>query len=911
MPNAFQTLRRRASSLRFKSKETAVSHGRPTPDHASQASRAEAVISQPSSGPVYDTPQSDKVSTSTVPPPETPPSELDTRAKLDSHVEEGLVGFAFSSPAEERDFSAMQFDRVTPQDEKRPSSPATAGMIDHADDDADLIDMYYNGDSLQHSDDGAHPEADASRTPSVGSGLKTAYPIGSTIQASASASTQTASPRPSLDRRDRYGFRCTTTWVDQGAYDEWSLSYEAHLRRRKKKWDTLLKEHGLLPTEPGTLPQTFPESSPKVQRYVRKGIPPEYRGQAWWHYANGQQRLHRYPGHYQALVKEAGEVMISGAEGAADLELIERDLHRTFPDNLGFRTDLTDSRCEKPDLIPSLRRVLQASALHRPGVGYCQSLNFIAAMLLLFLDEERAFWLLQIMCERHLPGSHDRNLEGANVDQAIFLLVIRETLPTAVWQRMRAGANSMSSARGPAHGLDAFAQAAANAQSQVKRNNSSSSTSFWRRSAHHRSPGTTDPFDKEREVTNLPPVTLVTSAWFMSAFVGQLPTETCLRVWDLLWYEGSRTLFRVALTLIRLGEKSLLRLARPSGLERSRPANGRSHLGHSERNDDSSKRGHGAGSTGSRTTSAAGSVRSITSSHFVGRKKSDAMGDDVEPMDVFQLVQALPKRQLDANSFIEQCFGSPLRMAVVASPPYSEGLDPFRMPAASGSAHNRKIGQQKHSTAAGGSIKAAVVKLTQHELDRSRIDVRRIRAYAAMLQEESAAIDSVDDSQKHAEDVACSSTSQASATGKVRGKRDSLHKRGASVKLPQQTKSAGSLASRTVQPRGDGESRITPSNLVDTVRQAALQNARIARAGYKSSSDAATASSAGRSETVTTERGKSLVAGPHGVTSASDTTTPPTSMPITGLRPASSGMARSALMRDRRVSRDDLALLNH
>ena len=51
----------------------------------------------------------------------------------------------------------------------------------------------------------------------------------------------------------------------------------------------------------------------------------------------------------------------------------------------------------------SLRRVLQAFALHNPDIGYCQSLNFVAGMMLLFLSEEEAFWLLVTVVEKLLP----------------------------------------------------------------------------------------------------------------------------------------------------------------------------------------------------------------------------------------------------------------------------------------------------------------------------------------------------------------------------------------------------------------------------------------------------------------------------------------------------------------------------
>ena len=42
----------------------------------------------------------------------------------------------------------------------------------------------------------------------------------------------------------------------------------------------------------------------------------------------------------------------------------------------------------------ALRRVLAAYSLHNPVVGYCQGLNFVAGCLLMFMDEEDAFYCL-------------------------------------------------------------------------------------------------------------------------------------------------------------------------------------------------------------------------------------------------------------------------------------------------------------------------------------------------------------------------------------------------------------------------------------------------------------------------------------------------------------------------------------
>jgi len=39
-----------------------------------------------------------------------------------------------------------------------------------------------------------------------------------------------------------------------------------------------------------------------------------------------------------------------------------------------------------------MREVLQAFTLHNPDIGYCQGFNFIAAVFLLLLKTEDAFW---------------------------------------------------------------------------------------------------------------------------------------------------------------------------------------------------------------------------------------------------------------------------------------------------------------------------------------------------------------------------------------------------------------------------------------------------------------------------------------------------------------------------------------
>ena len=45
----------------------------------------------------------------------------------------------------------------------------------------------------------------------------------------------------------------------------------------------------------------------------------------------------------------------------------------------------------------ALRRVLRAYSLYDSDIGYCQGMNFVTAMMLTFLSEEEAFWLLVVV----------------------------------------------------------------------------------------------------------------------------------------------------------------------------------------------------------------------------------------------------------------------------------------------------------------------------------------------------------------------------------------------------------------------------------------------------------------------------------------------------------------------------------
>ena len=122
--------------------------------------------------------------------------------------------------------------------------------------------------------------------------------------------------------------------------------------------------------------------------------------------------------------------------------------------------------------------------------------------------------MLNTITRIYLPGTHDVNLEGANVDLGVLMSAVKNMMPN-IWAKIGGE-------------LD----------------------------------GTTNSSNSKRSM-RLPPITLCTTAWFMSCFIGTLPIEGVLRVWDSFFYEGSKTIFRIALTIFKVGEKEIMSVSDP------------------------------------------------------------------------------------------------------------------------------------------------------------------------------------------------------------------------------------------------------------------------------------------------------------------------------------------------------------
>ncbi|KAI8558178.1 hypothetical protein RHMOL_Rhmol04G0069500 [Rhododendron molle] len=219
-----------------------------------------------------------------------------------------------------------------------------------------------------------------------------------------------------------------------------------------------------------------------LKKLIRKGIPPVLRPKVWFSLSGAAKKKSTVPESYYDDLSKAVEGKVTPAT-----HQIDHDLNRTFPGHPWLDT---------PEGHATLKRVLVAYSFRDSDVGYCQGLNYVAALLLLVMKtEEDAFWMLAVLLENVLVRDcYNTNLSGCHVEQRVFKDLLVKKCP-----RIAAHLEDLE-------------------------------------------------FD----------VSLVATEWFLCLFSKSLPSETTLRVWDVLFYEGAKVLFHVALAIFKMKEEELL-----------------------------------------------------------------------------------------------------------------------------------------------------------------------------------------------------------------------------------------------------------------------------------------------------------------------------------------------------------------
>ena len=213
---------------------------------------------------------------------------------------------------------------------------------------------------------------------------------------------------------------------------------------------------------------------------VQGGVPNCLRRKIWLECSGAIHSLTVDSGYYSRLVEK-----YEGQQSNATHD-VEKDLLRSMPAHPYFQ--------QGGEGLNSLRRVLIAYSRRNKLVGYCQSMNFIAAMFLIFMTEEEAFWLLATVIERLVPQYYRKAMVGSLAEQKVFEQLVIKYFPA---------------------------------------------------------------LSKHLEAHNFQ-IAIVTQPWFLCLFIGYLPLSVVLRVFDCFFYEGSVFLFKVALSMVKVLEKDLL-----------------------------------------------------------------------------------------------------------------------------------------------------------------------------------------------------------------------------------------------------------------------------------------------------------------------------------------------------------------
>mmetsp|Transcript_14405 Transcript_14405/g.16517 ORF Transcript_14405/g.16517 Transcript_14405/m.16517 type:complete len:528 (+) Transcript_14405:264-1847(+) len=294
-----------------------------------------------------------------------------------------------------------------------------------------------------------------------------------------------------------------------------------------------------------------------LSKQLRKGIPDTLRAKVWTLLGNVP-RLQKEssetfaelvrknlsssavkPDKIKGVLSMRSESLVNSPSFKVTQETIERDIHRTYPRHNMFHEDtLSDGeedddddflRCLHDDDVSSilaeldqpsesheetimgnvrdakggqaaLRRVLRAYSVYDRDVGYCQGMNFIAGMLLTFMSEEEAFWLLVFVMNE--KPCRMRGLFGEGMKETHQVLYIAEKL---TYQFLPKLAKHMES-----------------------------------QSIH---------------------ITMYATQWLLTLYTSSFQFDLVTRLWDCFLAEGWKIVYRVMLALLQNSQSTLLTLS--------------------------------------------------------------------------------------------------------------------------------------------------------------------------------------------------------------------------------------------------------------------------------------------------------------------------------------------------------------
>uniref|UniRef100_A0AAG5CQW9 Rab-GAP TBC domain-containing protein n=1 Tax=Anopheles atroparvus TaxID=41427 RepID=A0AAG5CQW9_ANOAO len=270
---------------------------------------------------------------------------------------------------------------------------------------------------------------------------------------------------------DRYGFLHQVASSDQ-ANEEHDKLLKLEMAR-VKKWVKMHKNWSSSATREN------------LRRRVMKGIPDRMRSAIWRKLLDLDRLMKENKGVYERMLQIA-------RDRSPDIRQIDFDVNRQFRNNIFYR----ERYCVKQQ---SLFRVLAAYSMYNTEIGYCQGMSTVAAVLLMYLDEEDTFWALETLMINTRYAMHGLYIVG--FPKLMRFLAHHDKILTKCLPKLKKH-------------LD------------------------------------------KHEVHSV----LYSLKWFFVIFIERIPFSLCLRVWDIYMMFGERVLTAMSFTILKMHRTKLLRM---------------------------------------------------------------------------------------------------------------------------------------------------------------------------------------------------------------------------------------------------------------------------------------------------------------------------------------------------------------
>ncbi|XP_074522029.1 USP6 N-terminal-like protein [Halichoeres trimaculatus] len=270
---------------------------------------------------------------------------------------------------------------------------------------------------------------------------------------------------------DRFGFMHEEELPAPTAHEEKRKQLEIE---RAEKWLKMVKKWDKY------------RNSDRMVKRVYKGIPLQLRGRAWALMLDVERAKKENEGKYEKMKEQARLY-------SPEIKQIDLDINRTFRNHIMFMDRFGVKQ-------QSLFHVLSAYSVYNTEVSYCQGMSQIAALLLMFMNEEDAFWALSQLLTNQRHGMHGFFVPG---------------FPKL--QRFQAHHDQIISKLIP----------------KLKKH-----------------------LDREQMSAGI-----YCTKWFLQCFIDRTPFTLTLRLWDIFILEGERLLTAMSYTILKIHKKRMLKMS--------------------------------------------------------------------------------------------------------------------------------------------------------------------------------------------------------------------------------------------------------------------------------------------------------------------------------------------------------------